>query len=84
MTPLEELEERFQIEFDEEEFDTLNGYLISKMDKIPEEGEQFEVMVGQYLFKVLHVENKMIQSVGVTKTDVVYDDNTQNEISNTE
>ncbi len=66
-TPLEELEERFQISFNEEDFETLNGFLISKMDKIPDENEQFEVMIDGYLFKILSVHNKMIQSVLVTK-----------------
>lgn len=68
MTPLEELEERFGISFDEEEFETLNGFLISKMDKIPEEeDEQFEVTVDGYDFKVLSVQDKMIRTVLVTK-----------------
>lgn len=64
---MEELEERFGISFDEEEFETLNGFLISKMDKIPEEDETFEIEVDGYNFKILSVENKMIQSVLVTK-----------------
>ncbi len=67
MTPLEELEERFEISFEEEEFDTLNGFLISKMDKIPDEDEEFNIDVGNYNFKVLSVENKMIHTVLVTK-----------------
>ena len=67
MTPLEELEEKFDIHFDEEEFDTLNGFLISKMDKIPDENEQFEITIEGYNFKVLSVENKMIHTVLVTK-----------------
>lgn len=66
-TRLEELEERFGISFEEEEFETLNGFLISKMDKIPEEDEQFEIDVSGYNFKILSVENKMIHSVLVTK-----------------
>lgn len=66
-TPLEELEERFCITFDETEFETLNGYMISKMDKIPDENEQFEMQVGGYHFKILSVSNKMIHSVLVTK-----------------
>lgn len=66
-TPLEELEDRFQISFDEEEFETLNGFLIAKMDKIPDENEQFEIIVEGYLFKLLSVQNKMIQSVLVKK-----------------
>lgn len=63
MTPLSELEERFGISFEEEEFETLNGFLISKMDKIPEENEEFSIDVGDYEFQILSVENRMIQSV---------------------
>ncbi len=66
-TPLEELEERFGISFAEEEFETLNGFMISKLDRIPEEDEQFEIVVQGYHFKILKVENKMIASVLVTK-----------------
>lgn len=65
--PLEELEEKFDISFAEEEFETLNGFLISKLDRIPEEDEQFDVDVQGYNFKILKVENKMIASVLVTK-----------------
>ena len=67
MTPLEELEERFQISFEEEEFETLNGFLISKMDRLPEENEHFGIDVGGYHFQILSVENKMIASVLVKK-----------------
>ena len=67
ITPLEELEERFGISFNEEEFETLNGFLISKMDKIPEENEEFSIDVDGYSFRILSVENRMIKSVLVTK-----------------
>ena len=67
ITPLEELEERFEISFNEEEFETLNGFLISKMDKIPEENEEFSIDVDGYSFRILSVENRMIKSVLVTK-----------------
>lgn len=66
-TPLEELEDRFHISFHEEAFETLNGFLIAKMDRIPEENEQFEIAVDGYLFKIQSVQHKMIQSVLVTK-----------------
>ncbi|MCM1064882.1 MAG: hemolysin family protein [Eubacterium sp.] len=66
-TPLEELEERFGISFDDEEFETLNGFLISRLDRIPEPDEQFDVDYKGYNFKILSVENKMIKSVLVTK-----------------
>lgn len=68
ITPLEELEERFGISFEEEEFDTLNGFLIAKLDKIPEdEDEGFSFVVEEYQFKILSVEKRMIKSVLVTK-----------------
>lgn len=63
ITPLEELEERFQISFHEETFDTLNGFLISKMEKIPEENEEFSIDVDGYCFRILSVENRMIKNV---------------------
>lgn len=66
-TPLEELEERFGIDFDDEEFETLNGFMIARLDHIPEPEEQFDVDYQGYNFKVLSVENKMIQSVLLTK-----------------
>ena len=67
ITPLEELEERFEITFKEEAFETLNGFMISKMDKIPEQDEEFSIDVAGYNFKILHVENRMIKSVLVTR-----------------
>ncbi len=66
-TPLEELEELLEISFAEEEFETLNGFLISRLDKIPEPDEEFDVDYEGYNFKILSVENKMIQSVLVSK-----------------
>jgi putative hemolysin len=67
MTPLEELSERFDISFEDEAFETLNGFLISRLDKIPEPDEQFDVDYQGYNFKILSVENKMIKSVLVTR-----------------
>lgn len=66
-TPLRELEERFDISFEDEEFETLNGFLISRLDKIPEPDEEFDVDFCGFNFKILKVEKKMIQSVLVTK-----------------
>ncbi len=69
MTTLEEVEDLLGIQFEEEEdFDTLNGFLIEKLGRIPEEDEQFETDYGGYHFKILEVENKMITSVLVTES----------------
>ena len=66
-TPLEELEERFHISFDKEAFETLNGFLISRLDRIPEPDEEFDVNHEGYNFKILSVKNKMIQQILVKK-----------------
>ena len=74
ITPLEELEDRFEISFEDEEFETLNGFLISRLDRIPEPDERFDVDYQGYNFKILTVENKMIQSVLVKKLPERCDD----------
>jgi len=69
MTPLEDVAETLQIEFSEEDYDsydTMNGFLISKLDRIPQEDEDSEVEFEGYIFKIISVENKMIRSVKVT------------------
>lgn len=67
MSELKELEERFGIDFEEEEFDTLNGFLISRMDRIPEENEEFSIVVDGYRFQILQVENRRIEKVLVVR-----------------
>lgn len=69
MTPLDDAEEALGVDFPEEDidtYDTINGLLISKLDRIPQEGEQPEVRYLGLLFEVVKVENKMIHSVRVS------------------
>ena len=54
-------------EEDLENYDTINGLLISRLDRIPGDDEQPEIQYLGYRFCVLKVENKMIHSVRVTK-----------------
>lgn len=73
MTPLEDAQKALGIEFSEEElenYDTVNGLLISHLDRIPGDEEQPEIRCQGYLFSVLKVKNKMIQTVRVTKLPV--------------
>ena len=65
MTPLEEVGEALNLDFEDEDYDTLNGLLISLIDKIPSEHEVFEVKYKGYIFEVLSVEDKMIKYVHV-------------------
>ena len=64
---LSALEEELGTEFGETEFETLNGYLISKLDKIPDEDEHSQIQADGYLFQIEKVANKMIETVKVQR-----------------
>lgn len=67
MTPLEEVIDEIHIPVEEDEFDTLNGLLISLLDKIPAEGELPVIVAYGYEFRVLSVENKMMKQIQIVK-----------------
>lgn len=62
---LDEVQEALGIDFGDEEYETLNGFLVSKLDRIPSDGEKPEVTYQNYLFQAVKVENNMIQKVRV-------------------
>lgn len=70
LTPISQVEEALGIEFVQEDhgsFDTLNGFLIFILDRIPQEGEELELTYGGYQFQILNVENKTIRLVRAVK-----------------
>ena len=71
MAPFDEVCEVLGVALEEEEYETLNGYLISLIDKIPGDNEQFEVEAHGWQFHVVAVKNKMIQTVKVSKIEVL-------------
>ncbi len=68
-TPLEEITRRFGINFDEIAFETLNGFLISQMDRIPEPNDHFTTEYGGYRFKIMSTADRKIQRVLLTKLE---------------
>ena len=68
MTQLEDLEELLGISFNEEDYDTIYGYLSDCLDRIPSEDEECQVEFGGYLFHVLSVDNNTIRKVLVSRT----------------
>lgn len=64
-TPLDEAGEVLGIAFPDE-FETLNGFLISLQGKIPDEHETFEVIYENYRFQIQDVEGRLIQKVRVS------------------
>lgn len=67
VSPLADVEKVLGLEFEEEDYDTLNGFLISRLDRIPSEEERPDVIYGNYRFLVLKVENKKINLVRVER-----------------
>ncbi len=70
MTPLEEVQAALGIEFPEEDlenYDTVNGLLISKLDRIPSEKECPMVDYQGYRFSVTKVAEKMVATVRVAR-----------------
>lgn len=65
LTPLEEITETIGIEYEEDDYDTLNGYLISRLDRIPEDDEGTEISEGGVTYRILKVEERMIALVRV-------------------
>ena len=65
---LSDVIEVLHLPIDEDAFDTLNGLLVSLLDKIPSDGEKAEVHAYGYVFSILKVENKMIHEVRVQKS----------------
>lgn len=68
-TDLEDLEDLLGIHFDKDEYETLNGFLIHQLDRIPSEDEHSTVFYEGYLFTVLEVDNNAIQSVKIEKKE---------------
>ncbi|MBH1942230.1 HlyC/CorC family transporter [Mobilitalea sibirica] len=64
---LEELEDELHISIEHEDFDTLNGLLISILDRIPQDGEKAILEYAGYRFNILETMNKMIQLVRISK-----------------
>ncbi len=81
-TDLEELKDKLGIKFDEEDFenyDTVNGLLISKLDRIPDDGETATLTIAGYQFDILDTQNKMIQMVKISKAEEMQPSKEQDE-----
>lgn len=74
LTPLVEIEKILHIEFAVEDFETLNGFMISRLDRLPAKNEEFATIVDNYEFKIISVENRIISKVEVNKIETKEED----------
>ena len=67
LTSLEDLSEVLELDMTEEDFDTLNGLMVSELGHIPTEGEQFCMNYHNCQMEIVEVKNKMITLARITK-----------------
>ncbi len=69
ITEFNEVIKVLKLPIEENTFETLNGFLVSLMEKIPADGEKVALDAYGYKFSVLSTDNTMINQVKVTKID---------------
>jgi CBS domain containing-hemolysin-like protein len=70
MAPLDDLEDLLHITFDEEEdIETLNGFMIFHLEHIPRENEKFVFCYKGFEFRILSVKNRMVQKAQIKRVE---------------
>lgn len=67
LTELRDVLEVLNLPIEEDTFETLNGYVISLLEKVPTDGEIETIRANGFLFEILNVENRIIREVRITK-----------------
>lgn len=69
LASLEDVEDELNIDLPDEEYDTLSGFILGQLGRFPIKGEKVEVIFNNYKFKVLEIDDKVIDKVLVTKVE---------------
>lgn len=69
VTRLEEVEELLDIEFPDQDIETINGFMIDQLNHLPDENEEVEILYEGYSFKSVDIHDKMIRQIKVSKTE---------------
>lgn len=77
LTPMEEVEDALGIELEQDDFDTLNGWLISLLGHLPRDKEKSSVTAKGYRFQIIDAKNNMIRNVKVVKEDMKKESETE-------
>ena len=67
LTELPDVLEVVDLPIEEDAFETLNGYLISLLEKVPNDDECETIERHGYLFEIIKIENRIIREVRITK-----------------
>ena len=64
LTPIEDFNEHFKVEFSDEEFDTIGGIVMQQFGHLPKRNES--VTIDKYNFQILNADNRRIRLLRVT------------------
>ena len=66
-TNLEELEDLFNITFPDEDIDTVNGFMLYELGRLPKEEGRIEIVYQGFSFEAIERNDKMIKKVRIRK-----------------
>ena len=69
LTTLEEFNNYFLVSFEDDDIDTIGGYLINQFERVPQKGET--IKIKNLLFKILSVDSRKISRIQITKCSTV-------------
>ena len=65
MARLDEIEELLGIEFPDEDVETLNGFLINKLGRLPDDNEEISVLYEGYEFMAVEIKEHIFQQIKI-------------------
>ena len=65
MARLDEIEELLHIEFPDEDVETLNGFLINKLGRLPDDNEEISVLFEGYEFIAVEIKEHIFQQIKI-------------------
>ena len=69
LTTLEEFNNYFLVNFEDDDIDTIGGYLINQFERVPQKGET--IKIKNLMFKILSVDSRKISRIQITKCSTV-------------
>ena len=69
LATLEEFNNYFLVNFEDDDIDTIGGYLINQFERVPQKGET--IKIKNLLFKILSVDSRKISRIQITKCSKV-------------
>ena len=67
MTRLDEIEDLLSIQFPDEDIETLNGFLVNQIGRLPVDNEEVSVIYEGYEFKAIDIFDHVFRQIKITK-----------------